>query len=620
MLDFSFIPEGPSIPSGYIDLSYGTSGFRANALFPTNNLEHVSYRCGLLFASLPFISDDYFEKYSKILGRDRRLGLGIVVTASHNPCCDNGIKLFSPSGHMLESSWEPFFTSFVNTRRPVRDELCEIFNQFTYKLRDLNLSVLIGWDTRPSSESLVSNLRLGIESVFKLLNLGSSEVRLIGTITSPCISYLLSSNNLNVKDDEEYLRFLNDSVMNVVLKFQALGLVDLASTAKREELFFDCAYGVGGSKVMKAFDVFRYLGLLPSPCNLHRFGTDYDLNNKCGASYIFNTNYFPENLKPHLVKYLGKRFCSFDGDADRIIYYMPSDPVMNADKEYSVLVLNGDRLIVIKLMLLWTLLRTCRKRLRIGVLLTRYSNGSTVSFILGLFKKWHSENPGIRWELEFFNTGIKNAERLSEKYYISVYYETNGHGNVVFNHLFTQDASCDKITRSDLRLNQLDSLSLAELKRRLDSSDTSFDAEFRDKFSESLLFEFLSLFFPGGDAILNSLVLELAFKTLKLTFSDCLHLYDYLPFQLSNYDIPMTFRELFVSSTEDETILVEPEGFQDKINSMTIKFTSCRAFLRPSGTEPILRIYVEAENQDDVNHVHAFIIKLVEDFLSTKRL
>ncbi|UKJ90818.1 phosphoglucosamine mutase [Theileria orientalis] len=620
MLDFSIIPDGPSIPPGYIDLSYGTSGFRANALFPPNNLEHVSYRCGLLFPCLPFFSDEYFQKYSKILGRDRRLGLGIVVTASHNPCCDNGIKLFSPSGHMLESSWEPYFTSFVNTRRPVRDELCEIFSRFAYEAKDLNLSVLIGWDTRPSSQSLVANLRLGIETVFKLLNLASSEVRLIGTVTSPCISYLLASNNLNVNDDEEYLLFLNDSVMNVVLKFQVLGLVDLSSTAKREELFFDCAYGVGGCKVMRAFDVFRYLGVLPSVCNLHRFGTEYDLNNKCGASYVFNTNYFPENLKPDLPKYLGKRFCSFDGDADRIVYYMPSDPEMNADKEYSVRVLNGDRLTVIKLMLLWTLLRTCRKRLRIGVLLTRYSNGYTVSFILGLFKKWHSENPNVSWELEFFNTGIKNAERLSEKYYISVYYETNGHGNIVFNKLFIPDASPDKISGSDLRLNQRDSQSLADLKRRLDPSDGSFDAEFRDKFSESLLFDLLSLFFPGGDAILNSLVLELAFRTLKLTFRDCLDLYDYLPFHLSKYDIPITFRELFVSSNEDETVLVEPEGFQDKINSMTVQFRCCRAFLRPSGTEALLRIYVEAEKRDDVDRVHAFIIKLVEDFLSTKRL
>lgn len=31
---------------------------------------------------------------------------GIVVTASHNPAEDNGVKLVEPSGYMLDQSWE----------------------------------------------------------------------------------------------------------------------------------------------------------------------------------------------------------------------------------------------------------------------------------------------------------------------------------------------------------------------------------------------------------------------------------------------------------------------------------------------------------------------------------
>ena len=31
---------------------------------------------------------------------------GIVVTASHNPAQDNGVKLVEPSGYMLQQSWE----------------------------------------------------------------------------------------------------------------------------------------------------------------------------------------------------------------------------------------------------------------------------------------------------------------------------------------------------------------------------------------------------------------------------------------------------------------------------------------------------------------------------------
>ncbi len=31
---------------------------------------------------------------------------GIVITASHNPEQDNGVKLVDPSGNMLDSQWE----------------------------------------------------------------------------------------------------------------------------------------------------------------------------------------------------------------------------------------------------------------------------------------------------------------------------------------------------------------------------------------------------------------------------------------------------------------------------------------------------------------------------------
>lgn len=37
-----------------------------------------------------------------------------MITASHNPEPDNGVKLVDPHGEMLEQSWEAWATKFAN--------------------------------------------------------------------------------------------------------------------------------------------------------------------------------------------------------------------------------------------------------------------------------------------------------------------------------------------------------------------------------------------------------------------------------------------------------------------------------------------------------------------------
>ena len=42
--------------------------------------------------------------------------IGVMITASHNPEQDNGVKLVDPMGEMMEVSWEKLATTLANAR------------------------------------------------------------------------------------------------------------------------------------------------------------------------------------------------------------------------------------------------------------------------------------------------------------------------------------------------------------------------------------------------------------------------------------------------------------------------------------------------------------------------
>lgn len=120
---------------------YGTAGFRMAA----DLLEGVTFRVGLLSAL----------RTRKLNGQ----AIGVMVTASHNPAKDNGVKIVDPMGDMLEQEWEVYATDLVNCK--THEILTDTFFKLAEQLKvDLSSQgkVIAGRDTRPSGITLVTAL------------------------------------------------------------------------------------------------------------------------------------------------------------------------------------------------------------------------------------------------------------------------------------------------------------------------------------------------------------------------------------------------------------------------------------------------------------------------------
>lgn len=56
-----------------------------------------------------------------------------------------------------------------------------------------------------------------------------------------------------------------------------------------------------------------------------------------------------------------------------------------------------------------------------------------------------------------------------------------------------------------------------------------------------------------------------------------------------------------ISTTDAERRAVTPPGLQEAIDELVKKYKLSRAFVRPSGTEDIVRVYAEADSQDSAD-------------------
>lgn len=70
-----------------------------------------------------------------------------------------------------------------------------------------------------------------------------------------------------------------------------------------------------------------------------------------------------------------------------------------------------------------------------------------------------------------------------------------------------------------------------------------------------------------------------------------------LNFCLTLFLVPQVADRRVIDTTDAERRALTPPGLQEKIDALVKKYKLSRAFVRPSGTEDVVRIYAEADTQ-----------------------
>jgi len=103
-----------------------------------------------------------------------------------------------------------------------------------------------------------------------------------------------------------------------------------------------------------------------------------------------------------------------------------------------------------------------------------------------------------------------------------------------------------------------------------------------------------------GDSIANVLLIEAILFDLDMTVQQFSEIYVENPSRL--YKIKVADRTQF-KTIADESRLTEPAEVQEEIDAAVAQVKEGKAFVRPSGTEDILRLYSEAATLEEMNQL-----------------
>ncbi|KAL8587749.1 hypothetical protein ACOMHN_020967 [Nucella lapillus] len=500
-------------------ITYGTAGFRTKA----EDLDHVMYRMELL---------------AVLASQTRQATVGVMITASHNPEEDNGVKLIDKFGEMMSPVWETYATQLANVSDKGISSVLACIIQAEKIDTSAKGIVFLAKDTRPSSSSLAQAVQDGV----KVLD---GQYQDYGLLTTPQLHYMVCCTNTQerygVATEDGYYQKLSSAFLQLQTPDDASK--DGSGGSYSRELNLDAANGVGAPKVQ----LMRQRIGDTLQLNITNDGSQGKLNHRCGADYVKVQQCAPDGLKMEP----GVKCASFDGDADRIVYYY-------LDDQHCFHLLDGDKIATLVASYLQELVKGSGLSLNLGLVQTAYANGSSTRYITDVMKVPVACVP----------TGVKHLHHRAQDFDIGVYFEANGHGTVLFS-ASAQGAIQQQKEKAGLS---------AEQKRqaaRLASTMDVINQTVGDAISDMLLVE--SILYQRGwsAADWDSMYTDLPNRQIKIKVQD----------------------RTVVQTTDAERRMTSPAGLQDTIDQLVSAYANGRSFVRPSGTEDVVRVYAEAGSQ-----------------------
>ncbi|KAG7733774.1 hypothetical protein KL948_000976 [Ogataea haglerorum] len=501
--------------------TYGTAGFRTLGSL----LDSTVFRVGVL-ASL---------RSAKLGGKT----IGVMITASHNPPQDNGVKVVDPLGEMLPQTWEPYATQLANSDN-FEDDVRDLVAGENIDVEQAGL-VVVGMDTRETSPQLLRAAVDGIE-VF-------GRAKSFGELTTPQLHYLVRSHNdpaFGEPSEDGY----NKKTVGAVAE-----ILHLWNIQDPLEITVDAANGVGAPKL-------HNLSRDPIKITVVNDSTHDKsvLNVECGADYVKTNQKLPANVRPRDRQL----YSSFDGDADRVVFYYTDGSLFH--------LLDGDRIATLLASFIDKLLQQAKVQAKMGIIQTAYANGNSTKYV----------QETLQIPVDFTPTGVKHLHHKAQEYDIGVYFEANGHGTVLFS---------DNLIKS------------------LKNKQPSSPEEERALKTLLLLTELINQ--TVGDSISDLFAVLLALRIQNKTCVDWGR--DYI--ELPNKLFKVLVKDRFAFKTADaERRLVEPAGLQAKIDALVAAYTRGRSFVRASGTENAVRVYSEAASAADCAELGARVCQLLEPY------